>query len=156
MATKAMKRPARAVKRAGKTVRKAAEPPAAPSRTSLGSAGAYNEAVGPERLVNAAALASLALAPAPPANLRVLTDKLENTTRLEWDAGREYDLARYEVVWRETTAPQWQHSMDVGKSTGCTHPLSKDNYIFGVRSVDKDGHKSVVASPRPWKPEAPS
>lgn len=102
--------------------------------------------------VNAAALTSLALAPAPPANLRVLTDKLENTTRLEWDAGREHDLAGYEVVWRETTAPQWQHSMDVGPSTGCTHPQSKDNYIFGVRSMDKAGHRSVAASPRPWKP----
>lgn len=103
--------------------------------------------------VNAAALASLALAPAPPANLRVLTEKLENTTRLEWEAGREHDHAGYEVVWRETTAPQWQHSMEVGPSTGCTHPLSKDNYIFGVRSVDKSGHRSVAAYPRPWKPE---
>jgi hypothetical protein len=103
--------------------------------------------------VNAAALASLALAPAPPANVRVLTEKLENQTRLEWDAGREHDLAGYEVVWRETTAPQWQHAMDVGTSTAFTHPLSKDNYIFGVRSVDKVGHRSVVAYPRPWKPE---
>ncbi|HKQ50266.1 MAG TPA: M20/M25/M40 family metallo-hydrolase [Phycisphaerae bacterium] len=103
--------------------------------------------------VNAAALVSLALAPAPPANLRVLTEKLENTTRLEWDVGKEHDLEGYEVVWRETTAPQWQHTMDVGPSTGCTHPLSKDNYIFGVRSVDKTGLRSVVAYPRPWKPE---
>jgi len=103
--------------------------------------------------VNAAALASLALAPAPPANLRVLTAKLENSTTLQWDPGQEADLEGYEVVWRETTAPQWQNSKWLGPSTGCTHPLSKDNYIFGVRAVDKTGHKSVVAYPRPWKPE---
>ncbi len=102
--------------------------------------------------VNAAALASLALAPAPPSNLRVLTAKLENSTTLEWDAGTEGDLEGYEIVWRETTAPQWQHSLWLGPSNGCTHPLSKDNYIFGVRSVDKNGHKSVVAYPKPWKP----
>jgi hypothetical protein len=102
--------------------------------------------------VNAAALASLALAPAPPANLRIVTAKLETSTTLQWDAGQENDLAGYEVVWRETTASQWQHSKWIGPSTGCTHPLSKDNYIFGVRSVDKSGHKSVVAYPRPWKP----
>lgn len=102
--------------------------------------------------VNAAALANLALAPAPPTNLRILTAKLENSTTLEWDAGTEGDLEGYEVVWRETTAPQWQHSLWLGASTGCTHPLSKDNYIFGVRSVDRTGHRSVVAYPKPWRP----
>lgn len=99
--------------------------------------------------VNAAALANLAMAPAPPANLRVITAKLENTTTLKWDPGEEPDLAGYEVVWRETTAPQWQNATFLGIQTGCLHPLSKDDYIFGVRSVDRDGHKSVAAYPLP-------
>lgn len=101
--------------------------------------------------VNLAALANLAMAPAPPKNLRMLTAKLETTTTLRWDPAEEADFAGYEIVWRETTAPQWQHSMFVGIQTGCIHPLSKDNYIFGVRSVDKSGHKSVVAYPTPWR-----
>lgn len=99
--------------------------------------------------LNLAALGRLALAPAPPANLRVITAKLENTTTLQWDPGEEKDLAGYEVVWRETTAPQWRESLFLGIQTGCVHPLSKDNYIFGVRSVDDAGHKSVIAYPRP-------
>ncbi len=99
--------------------------------------------------VNAAALAALALAPAPPANLRVITAKLEYTTTLQWDPGFEADHAGYEVVWRATTSPIWEHSQMLGVQTGCKHPLSKDNYIFGVRSIDKTGHRSVVAYPRP-------
>jgi hypothetical protein len=27
--------------------------------------------------------------------------------------------------------------------------MSKDNYFFGVRAVDKDGNKSMVSFPRP-------
>lgn len=100
---------------------------------------------------NAAALACLALSPAPPANLRVITAKLETTTTLKWDLGTEPDLDGYEVVWRETTAPQWQHAEYLGLQNGCVHPLSKDNYIFGVRTIDKTGHKSVVAWPVPAK-----
>lgn len=99
--------------------------------------------------VNAAALASLALAPAPPTNVRVMTAKLENSTTLKWDANKESDLAGYEVVWRETTEPLWTHAEAVGMKTECVHPLSKDNYIFGVRAVNRRGHKSVVVWPKP-------
>jgi hypothetical protein len=99
--------------------------------------------------VNAAALASLALAPAPPANCRILAAKLENTTTLAWDIGKEPDLAGYEVVWRETTAPQWQQARNVGRVATYTHELSKDHYQFGVRAIDRDGHRSVVAFPVP-------
>ena len=101
--------------------------------------------------VNLATLAELALAPAPPKNLKVITAKLEPTTTLQWEPGEESDLAGYEIVWRETTEPQWTNEQFVGIQTGCVHPLSKDNYVFGVRSVDKDGHKSVVAWPTPSK-----
>lgn len=101
--------------------------------------------------VNLAALAEMALAPAPPANLKVLTAKLEHTTTLQWDPGTDSDLVGYEIVWRATTSPQWEHSQFVGIQTGCVHPLSKDNYIFGVRAVDKQGHRSVVAYPTPFR-----
>jgi hypothetical protein len=101
--------------------------------------------------VNTAAIAGLALAPAPPANPRVITAKLENSTTLQWDMGKEQDLAGYEILWRQTTSPQWEFARFIGKTTSYPHPLSKDNYIFGVRSVDREGHRSVAVYPLPAK-----
>ena len=99
--------------------------------------------------VNAAALASLALAPAAPQMVQVRTDKLENDTSLLWQANSEPDVAGYRVVWRETSAPFWQGSMYVGNVTEATVKLSKDNYFFGVQAVDKDGNVSVATYPMP-------
>ncbi|HZT59893.1 MAG TPA: M28 family metallopeptidase [Pyrinomonadaceae bacterium] len=100
--------------------------------------------------VNCAALAALALAPARPSNARILTRRLTNDTDLQWDANKEPDLAGYEVVWRDTTEPVWTHSRWVGNVTSYTVAgLSKDNYFFGVRAVDRDGNRSPVSYPRP-------
>jgi hypothetical protein len=97
-----------------------------------------------------ASLASLALAPAKPKNVSILTTRLTNDTDLKWDANTDADLAGYEVVWRATTAPFWTHSVFVGNVTTYTaKEMSKDNYFFGVRAVDKGGNKSPVVYPRP-------
>ncbi|HEY3246445.1 MAG TPA: M20/M25/M40 family metallo-hydrolase [Phycisphaerae bacterium] len=101
--------------------------------------------------VNAATLASLALAPAAPKNAHVMTAKLTTDTTLRWNSNTEPDLAGFEIVWRETTAPLWQHQHFVGNVTEFTSPLSKDNFIFGVRAVDRNGHRSVVTYPLPAK-----
>ncbi|HLG16792.1 MAG TPA: M28 family metallopeptidase [Blastocatellia bacterium] len=102
--------------------------------------------------VNAAALAGLALAPAPPANVEVEV-RLENDTNLRWEANKEPDLAGYRIVWRETTAPFWQGRLLVGNVTRYTvKGMSKDNYLFGVQAVDKDGNWSVAVYPRPSRP----
>jgi peptidase M28-like protein len=99
--------------------------------------------------VNAAALASLALAPAPPAETQIDASKLENDTTLRWKASTAPDVAGYEVLWRETTAALWEHALYVGNVTSATLPLSKDNLHFGVRAVDRDGHRSEAAFPLP-------
>jgi hypothetical protein len=99
--------------------------------------------------VNAAALWSLSQAPGTPKAVVIDTTQLTNETTLRWQAGTEPDLAGYEVVWRETTAPDWQHTRPVGNVTEVTIDLSKDNVFFGVRAVDTDGHRSPVAAPRP-------
>jgi hypothetical protein len=100
--------------------------------------------------VNAAALASLALAPAAPQNVGVEIAQLENDTTLRWDAGHEPDLTGYRIVWRDTTAPQWQGGVWVGMVTRYTvKGLSKDNVFFGVQAVDKDGNASPAAYPSP-------
>jgi hypothetical protein len=101
--------------------------------------------------VNAAALASLALAPAAPQGVKILTAKLDNHTDLAWQANTEPDLAGYRIVWRDTTAAQWQGSQFVGKVTSATMTLSKDNVFFGVQAVDKDGNVSVATYPLPGR-----
>ncbi|MGK5443598.1 M20/M25/M40 family metallo-hydrolase [Micromonospora sp. URMC 105] len=100
-------------------------------------------------LVNGAALWSLAQAPGTPKGVAVVTTNLTNDTTLRWQRGDEADLAGYEVVWRETTAAEWQRVIPVGNVTEVTIDLSKDNVFFGVRAVDTEGHRSPVAFPRP-------
>jgi hypothetical protein len=99
--------------------------------------------------VNAAALWSLAQAPGTPKGVVIDTTQLTNATTLRWQAGVEPDLAGYEVVWRETTDPDWTNSHPVGNVTTVTIDLSKDNVFFGVRAVDRDGNRSPAASPLP-------
>lgn len=98
--------------------------------------------------LNAATLASLAAAPAPPANVHILTKNLENDTTLSWEASPSGG-AEYEVVWRATTSPEWEHAQGAGSATRTTLKLSKDNVIFAVRAVDREGHRSLPVVPAP-------
>ncbi|HEX7746423.1 MAG TPA: M20/M25/M40 family metallo-hydrolase [Micromonosporaceae bacterium] len=99
--------------------------------------------------VNGAVLWSLAQGPGTPKGVIIVTTQLTNDTTLRWQRGPEPDLAGYEVVWRETTAPAWQAVIPVGDVTSATIELSKDNVFFGVRAVDANGHRSPVAFPQP-------
>jgi len=102
--------------------------------------------------VNAAALASLALAPAAPSKVQVKTQQLENDTHLVWQANTDADLAGYRVVWRETTSSLWQGALYVGKVTDFrVLGKSKDNYLFGVQAVDINGNVSVASYPLPLR-----
>jgi hypothetical protein len=97
--------------------------------------------------LNAATLASLASAPAPPANVHLLTKNLENDSILTWDAVPGADS--YEVVWRATSSPEWEHAQNFGNATHATLKVSKDNVIFAVRAVDRAGHRSLPVVPVP-------
>jgi hypothetical protein len=107
--------------------------------------------------INAATLATLAAAPPPPVNVEVVVSDLDNNTTLRWTAGSGAPAdTRYEVVWRELAAPDWQrfttsgiHSDGPGGQYTVTLPVSKDNVIFGVRAVDAAGHASPAAVPMP-------
>jgi hypothetical protein len=96
--------------------------------------------------LNAATLASLASSPAPPAKVRVQAKELQNDTTLTWESTPG---ASYEVLWRATTSPEWEHVQTLGKVTKATLPMSKDNVIFAVRSSDDNGHKSLPVVPMP-------
>lgn len=97
--------------------------------------------------LNAATLASLAAGPAPPAKVRLQAKELENTSTLTWDAAA--GNTSYEVIWRGTASPEWEHAQAVGNVTRATLPLSKDNVIFAVRAVDSEGHRSLPVVPQP-------
>jgi hypothetical protein len=99
--------------------------------------------------VNAATLFSLAKGPGTPKGLGIAAAVLTNTTTLNWTADTDPEIAGYEVVWRETTAPLWTHAIDVGNVNTATIDLSKDNVQFGLRAVDRDGRHSPVAFPTP-------
>jgi hypothetical protein len=95
--------------------------------------------------LNAATLASLAAGSAPPANVHLLAKDLENDSTLTWDA--EPGAAEYEILWRATTSPEWEHALKCGNVTRATLKLSKDNVIFAVRAVDAEGHASLPVVP---------
>jgi hypothetical protein len=95
--------------------------------------------------LNAAAIVHLANAPSPPGHARIITARLSYDTTLRWERSPEPDVAGYEIVWRATTAPVWEHVKDVGDVMEATIDESKDNVFFGVRAYDRDGYRSPVA-----------
>jgi len=101
--------------------------------------------------LNAATLASLASAPAPPANVHLLTKDLENDSTLTWEPSPGGLATEYEVLWRATTSPEWEHVQSFGNATHATLKLSKDNVIFAVRAVDAAGHRSLPVVPVPGR-----
>jgi len=103
--------------------------------------------------VNAATLATLAAAPGIPTELKLDTARQEDASTLSWKtpAGAPAGF-HYELLWRETTASDWQYVQTVPAVPGdgvvtITVPVSKDNVIFGVRTVDAAGHRGLVATP---------
>jgi Zn-dependent M28 family amino/carboxypeptidase len=104
--------------------------------------------------VNAAAAASLALAPpAPPVSGRApegaprpgLSRGGGYDARLRWIASP--GATRYRVVWREAWTPDWQHDVVVGDVTEHVLPnISIDDYVFGVAAIGPGGHESVVSA----------
>lgn len=107
--------------------------------------------------VNAATMASLALAPDTPKDVHFGSLRQGYDTAIRWTANRENDMAGYEVLWRETTSAVWNHSLFVGNLTEFVlKGLSKDNFIFAVRAVDRDGNRSLMALPTPASPPARS
>jgi hypothetical protein len=100
--------------------------------------------------VNLSALAALANGPAAPSGVKVEAGTLTVDTTLSWQPNTEPDLAGYEIVYRDTNMPYWQHTIPVGDVTSFTvKGITKDNFLFGVRAVDKDGNRSVVTFPVP-------
>jgi hypothetical protein len=94
---------------------------------------------------NVAALATLALGPPPPTGVELVLARLGYDSTLRWK--RVADAASYEIVWRSTDAPQWEYARNVGDVSEATLPVSKDDYILGIRSIDANGLRSPAVYP---------
>ncbi len=96
------------------------------------------------------ALAGMAAAPPPPAEVRIEGAVSADTT-LKWKrppAAQATNLAGYRVYWRLTTEPQWTHSRWVGNVEAATlQNIVIDNHFFGVAAVAEDGSESPVVFP---------
>jgi hypothetical protein len=102
--------------------------------------------------LNAATLATLAFAPGEPQKVTIVNKMTENGSTLTWEPPVGGGVAHYEVLWRETTAPNWQYGKQVAPTAAegpvtVTLAVSKDNVIFGVRAVDAKGHRGLVVVP---------
>ena len=100
--------------------------------------------------MNLAVMANLAWSAQEPENVVVLTSGLTNKTALKWEAPKGKTPAGYYILMRETTSPFWEKKIFV-KETSASIAYSKDNYYFGVQSVDENGHESLVITPRPGR-----
>lgn len=100
--------------------------------------------------LNAVALAGLASAPNPPAEVEI-EGAVKPDTTLRWKSAsteQNPQLKGYKIYWRFTDAPQWQFSLFVGKVSEFTlKNVVIDNYFFGVASVANDGTESPVVFP---------
>jgi Zn-dependent M28 family amino/carboxypeptidase len=95
--------------------------------------------------LDAITMASLAMAPPPPADLAVKGAVAYDTT-LSWKPSP--GAASYNAWWRETTAPQWQRVQDAGNTDSVVlKNVILDDYFFGVSAVGKDGWESPVEFP---------
>ncbi|GHA41998.1 peptidase M28 [Salinimicrobium marinum] len=97
--------------------------------------------------VNAINMASLAWAPPAPEEVEI-GGIVEPSTKLQWKKAEGENVAGYKIYWRETTSPQWESSRYVGDVDSFTlEGIVIDNFFFGVSTVGKNGHESVVVFP---------
>jgi hypothetical protein len=94
---------------------------------------------------NAEALRQLALAPAPPTNAK-LTGAVTPDAKVSWSAEDDPERAGFEILWRETTDPRWQvYEFVAAPGETLLKGVSTDNHFFAVRSVGKNGARSIAA-----------
>ena len=93
---------------------------------------------------NAEALRQLALAPAPPTDVK-LTGAVTPDAKVSWAAGEDPERAGFEILWRETAESRWS-LYDFAEKPGQTvlKGVSTDNHFFAVRSVGRNGARSIA------------
>ena len=98
---------------------------------------------------NAEVLRQLALAPAPPTNATVwhVPQTPMGWAQVRWQAPDDSVRAGFEILWRETTVPQWSvyEFIPAGSAMDVTlDGVSPDNHFFAVRALGKNGARSLA------------
>jgi len=101
--------------------------------------------------VNAAGVASLALAPPAP---KVTNDRNANMLSRDpsgYDAAMRWNASpgavAYRIYWRDTWNNDWEYSQTVGNVTQFTlKNVNIDDFSFGVSAIGADGQESLVSS----------
>jgi hypothetical protein len=101
--------------------------------------------------VNAAAAATLALAPPPPGVLSDRQQPMITRAPSGYDANLKWNAvpgaAAYRIFWREAWGSDWQQDLRVGNVTSVILPnVQIDDYVFGVAAMDAGGHESFVTA----------
>ncbi|MEO0481973.1 MAG: M28 family peptidase [Planctomycetota bacterium] len=109
--------------------------------------------------VNAHCLAELARAPRPVSAIRIVGAREAYDTMVSF--GLVGGAAGYEIVWRDTTSPDWEGSRVVSPdevqvdergvwATVRLEGVCIDDVVVGVRSISEDGARSrATAAPEP-------
>ena len=101
--------------------------------------------------VNAAGVASLALAPPAP---KVTNDRGGNLLSRDpsgYDATMRWNASpgavAYRIYWRDTWTNDWEFSQTVGSVTQFTlKNVSIDDFVFGVSAIGADGQESMISA----------
>ena len=101
--------------------------------------------------VNAASVASVALAPPAP---KVTGDRGQNLISRDpsgYDASLRWNASpgavAYRIYWRDTWTNDWQRQQTVGNVTQFVLPnVSIDDFVFGIAAIGADGHESLISA----------
>lgn len=96
--------------------------------------------------VNIAVLASLAMAPPAPTEVKIDVKNLSNASLLYWKAPLSGNVKGYYVLMRETSSSVWEKKF-LTTATKITLPYSKDNYLFAVQSIGSEDTESLPIVP---------
>jgi hypothetical protein len=93
---------------------------------------------------NAEALRQLALAPAPPTEVK-LSGGVTPDAKLAWSSMDDLGRAGFEILWRETTESRWAvYDFVASEQESVLKGVSTDNHFFAVRAVGKNGARSIA------------
>ena len=97
---------------------------------------------------NAESLRRLALAPAAPRDVTIAGAVTPDAV-IDWSADPDTERRGFEILWRETTEPRWS-VLNFAASPGraVLAGVSTDNHFFAVRSVGKNGARSIPVAAR--------
>lgn len=101
--------------------------------------------------VNAAGVASLALAPPAPKVTNERGGNMLSRDPTGYDATMRWNASpgavAYRIYWRDTWTNDWEHSQTIGNVTQFTlKNVNIDDFVFGVSAIGAEGQESMVSA----------